>query len=76
MIALSYSFKGLFSSVISLTFILDFEYCSGGDLLTISISWLRIRERMLNRRYVLREKDGLTMRVLLLSLRLSGFGCW
>ena len=66
MIALSYSFKRLISSVISLIFIVDFEYCSGGDLLTTSICWLRIRERMLNRRCILPEKDCLTMRVLLL----------
>ena len=32
MIAFSYSFRGLISSLISLILILDFDYCSGGDL--------------------------------------------
>ena len=29
----SYSFKGLISYLISVILILEFEYCSGGDLL-------------------------------------------
>ena len=35
MIPFSYSFRGLISSFISLILILEFEYCSGGDLVII-----------------------------------------
>ena len=35
MIPFSYSFRGLISSLISLILILEFEYCSGGDLVII-----------------------------------------
>ena len=63
LIAISYLLRGLISSPISLLLILDFEYCSGGDLLIRKTSRLGIREKMFNIRFFSAEKDGPTKSV-------------
>ena len=77
MIPFSYSLRGFISSLISLILILEYENCSGGDLVMIKISQSGIRERIFNIRYVFAGKLGPTKsgRLLLLVLTLSFFGC-
>ena len=76
MIPFSYSFRGLISSFISLILLLEFEYCSGGDLVIILISRFGIRARIFDIKYVLPENDGPTKSVrLLLLLPFSIIGC-
>ena len=71
MLAFSYSLSGLISSPVYLNLILEFEYCSGGDLVISEISRSGTRERSFNIRYVLPEKNGPTKSVLLLLFGFS-----
>ena len=78
MIPFLYSLRGFISSLISLILILEYENCSGGDLVMIKISQSGNRERFFNIRYDLPKKLGPTnnVRLLLLLLLFSIFGCW
>ena len=76
MIAFLSSLRGIISSLLSLILTLEMEYCSGGDFVIIYISQFGIRERILNIKFVLPEKDGPTKSVRLLFLStISSFGC-
>ena len=62
-IPFSYSLRGLISSLISLTLILELVYSSGGHLVIMYKPRSIIRERIFNIKDVLPEKDGPTKSV-------------
>ena len=63
MIAFSNSFRGFLSSLISFFLILEFEYCSGGDLVNIQKSQWGSRELIFTMKCVLPENLGPTNNV-------------